>query len=125
MKRRIYIWILLPKPDSLLSKENIFFPRTDKHARALYSKALNYNKNNLYEIHSIKEIGSEIEEEYDEHHLYHWSNPIKVWYTSSKKVFIDLGGDELIELLKYKHNLQCIKKWNKEYFIKSAINPTK
>lgn len=124
-KNRFFIYDKLPKPDSRPHKENIFFRRTDKHAGAFYSKAKNYRKNNLYEVHGIKEIEREIEEEYDGHHLYHWSNPKKVWYNSSKKIFIDLGGDELIELLKYAHNLYCIKKWNKEYFINRAINPTK
>lgn len=73
-KNRFFIYDKLPKPNSVLHKKNIFFPRTDKHAGAFYSKAMNYDKNTLYEIHPLNEIKREIEEEYDGHHLYHWSN---------------------------------------------------
>ena len=50
------------------------------------------------EIHSLREIRTEVDEAYCGHHQYDWIRPRGVWLESTCPVFIDFGDHLLVKL---------------------------
>lgn len=120
-KSRFKILDCLPNPEIKKFDQYRFLERTNKSAGAFYTTPFTYEGS--FPIYSLVDLESEIKANYVGHNLYHWTNPRKVWFHSTKKVFLDLGDENLYELVNYKNYLPCIKKWKKIVFINRALNP--
>jgi len=76
----------------------------------------------LFRMYDFFEIEKDVEKSYIGHHLFDWKKARDVWYHSNCDVFFDFGGEDLWKLMKYgKNRILCVRKINKDYFIKRAI----
>lgn len=135
-KKNIKPLVELPKENSKIF-ENIVFTELAKTfinklgVNRFYRKKNGdlINGNISYNvIHSVNDIIDSIIEEHENHFQYLWSRPREVWLKSNKRVFLDFNDDYLYELAIYQNNgfpIRCIKKHNKEYFIKRALESYK
>ena len=121
-EKNFHILNKLPNPESNFFEDIAFMNREYNHAGQLYYR-LSENEENtdMYLVHSLSDIKVEIEANYIGQHLYDWVRPRKVWQESKFRVFIDFDGDELWELQTYDtRGLRCVRRYNKDYFIKRA-----
>jgi hypothetical protein len=66
-----------------------------------------------------KEFLQKIEENYIGHHLFEWKKPRTVWFSTTKPVYIDFGGNLVWLMQKYykDRGLWCVQKFKKETLI--------
>jgi len=120
--KNFYILHKLPNPKADFVQDIAFMDRKKDHLGKLFYRYSENDENaTMVELHSIKEIQNEINANFIGHHLYDWVRPRSVWQESGCRVFIDFGNEYLWELQEYdKRGLKCVKRYDKEYFIKRA-----
>ncbi len=128
----------LPNPSCETFKDIVFLA---KNPNDIYTVLLGYRKNENLEYekwHNSGYIGSkpvlkqsflrkidyynlikEIEKNYVGHHLFEWKNKRDVWFSATKPVFIDFGGNLVWLMQKYykDRDLWCVQKFKKETLI--------
>jgi competence protein CoiA len=73
-------------------------------------------------LHSISEISSEIEKNYNGYHQFDWVRPRATWLDTKCPVYIDFGDNLLIKLETYdESSLKCIRFVCKRKFIHDAM----
>lgn len=118
-KKNFHILHRLPQPESYLVEDVVFLPRKHHHKGQLfYRRSENPGNLSMVEMHSIREIQKEIDNEYMGHHLYDWVRPRTVWYESRAKVYMDFGDELLWNLQIYDdRGLPCVQAVSKLHFI--------
>jgi competence protein CoiA len=122
-KKNFYILHELPNPKAVFVKDIAFMDRKKDHQGKLFFRYSENEENaSMVLVHSVNDLKDEINSNYIGHHLYDWVRPRTVWLNSNCRVFIDFDDDEILELQTYDtKGLKCIRKYNKEHFIKRAI----
>lgn len=112
----------LPHPRSSLAKDIVFY-KCRKGATSLqhglfWRQSEKHADCSLVEVHSTREIESDIIENYSGHHQFMWTNPRSVWFSATKAVFFDFGGPDLWRLQRYDdQGLFCVKRTSKARLI--------
>lgn len=137
-KNNFHIYHALPDPCSNLSKDivwhkakhgsngansGIFFRISE--TQLLYPEELiikGERLSKMVQIHSIREIFSEIQKNYIGHHQYDWLKPRKTWLEATCPVYIDLGNSFLYRLDEYDASkLNCVRLVTKSKFLRDAM----
>jgi competence CoiA-like predicted nuclease len=118
-EKNFHILHKLPDSKSYLVEDVVFFPRRYNHqGKCFFRRSENPKNATMVILHGTHKIQDEIDKEYSGHHLYDWIRPRTVWYESSKKVYIDFGGELLWNLQKYDdRGLLCVQAVIKQRFI--------
>jgi len=128
-KHKFYIHGELPNPrDQHFSDIAFCSSKRNDKARGFwrYSENSDWNEKSdfvkLVRIYDYNEIKDTVISSYVGHHLFDWSPPTEVWFYSKCDVFIDFGGQVIWKLMKYgKNSLYCVRRIDKEYFVKRAL----
>jgi len=112
----------LPNPQAAFFQDIAFIGRKKDHLGKLYYRYSENDENaTMVLLHPVAEIENEINKNYIGHHTYDWIKPRSVWQESSCRRFIDFGDNFIWELQVYdKKGLKCVRKYDKNYFIKRA-----
>ncbi len=89
----------LPHPESMLLNDVVFYQQAD--GSAFWRLSERSASSQLVPFRPASEIGDEIMADYRGHHFFQWTRPRTVWMTATMPVFVDFGGDELFQLLRY------------------------
>jgi len=121
-KNSFHILHRLPNPKAEFVQDIAFMDsKKDDLGKLFYRYSENDENATMVEVHSIREIQSEIDANYIGHHIYDWVRPRSVWQKSKCRIFIDFGGIYLWELQVYDEaGLKCVRKYDKNNFIKRA-----
>lgn len=122
-RKNFYILHKLPNPKAEFVKDIAFKDRKkNDRGKLFYRYSENEKDADMVIVHSVDDLKSEIDSNYIGHHLYDWVRPRTVWLNSTCRVFIDFDDEGIWELQIYDtRGLKCVRKYDKEYFIKRAI----
>lgn len=124
-KKNIHFFNKLPYKNSNLFSKYKFSSWKKNNATSSYYNKSDYKILKIDELirsFSIEKLTDEIENEYKGHHLFDWEHKRKVWYTSNRRVFLDFHDEFIYEFMFYdEFGLRCIKKTDREKFIKAAV----
>ena len=105
----------LPHPKSEMCKDIRF---GHGQARAFWRESEKMEGSALVEIHSSREIESEIKANYKGHHFFKWVRPRAVWFEATAPVFLDFGQDELLWMQIYDElGQRCVQRISKNVLI--------
>lgn len=129
-KNNFDIYHLLPDPKTEISKD-IVWSKARRHMDGANSGIFlrlsdNTGKTkatlNSGRIYSLSSIQSIVEDSYSGYHQYDWIKPRKTWLDATCPVYIDFGGDRLLQLLTYdESNLKCIRFVSKRKLIYDSM----
>lgn len=133
------IYHLLPDPSSELAQDLVWSKATRSMqgaARGLFFRVSEGRKDypsediskatlSFGEIHSLRELQTEIEQAYRGHHQYDWVRPRRTWLDATCPVYIDFGDEHLVRLEIYdESNLPCIRYVSKRKFVHDVMIET-
>lgn len=126
--KRFLVLDKLPNPDCSIFKD-IRFIQIKKASRGkLFFNVIESPKYNepfgMVQLHNIKEIQIDIENNYVGHHQYDWLNPHFVWFEAKCSVFFDFGDRFVYKLIKNydDRGLKVVQKFDKSDFISLFLN---
>lgn len=128
-KKNLFILDKLPL-ENLDIFNDICFIKIDRNTKAkMYRLKSEAQSNGIaYRCYNTKDIISDIDNNHKNHYQFDWIKPRKVWLQSNKRVFLDFDDDFLYEIALYNNNgypFNCIKKFDKKYFISKALESVK
>jgi len=112
------IYHMLPDPTSEIAKDIMWAKaRKDLHGanRGIFyrlSENPGLTKTNFIGgwVHSFNDIKDEIKKVHTGHYQYDWVRPRQAWLETQAPVFIDFGGDNIVQLLTYDESgLRCVR----------------
>lgn len=121
-KERFHILSALPDPASEFAADLVFCEqRFNSLGRGFFWKKSEnpghegrMAANDLFLMHSVREIEADIAANHRGHYLFDWKRPRDVWYAATAPVFLDLGGPDLLWLQTYdERGLRCIREVRK------------
>jgi competence protein CoiA len=119
---------MLPDPTSEIARDLVWFKAgrsTQGAARGLFwrvSENPETTKRKMVEIHSLQELGEQINQSYRGHHQYDWVRPRRTWLDAKSPVYIDFGSDLLVKLDTYaEYDLPCIRYISKRKFVHDVM----
>jgi hypothetical protein len=133
------IYHLLPDPSSELAQDLVWSKATRSMqgaARGLFFRVSEGRKDypgediskatlSFGEIHSLRELQTEIERAYRGHHQYDWVRPRRTWLDATCPVYIDFGDEHLVRLEIYdESSLPCIRYVSKRKFVHDVMVET-
>lgn len=112
----------LPNPEIDFFKDIVIHNFNKEGSGSFHRRSERIHKSSMVQIYNIKEIKTEIDNNYVGHHHFNWKRPRSVWFEAKKDVFLDFGDENLWKLLLYypENRTYCIKKISKDYFINRA-----
>lgn len=120
--KNLHICHPLPRPDSVLAQDLRWHYADNGRDGANRGMFWRISENALGAemvlTHSLSEIRDEIRENYIGHRQYYWKKPRQVWKTSTKPVFLDLGGGLTGRLGLYgPQDLPCLQYYPRKFLI--------
>ncbi len=130
---------ILPDPGSELAQDLVWSKATramQGAARGLFFRVSEGRKDypgediskatlSFGEIHSLRDLQTEIEQAYRGHHQYDWVRPRRTWLDATCPVYIDFGDEHLVRLEIYdQSNLPCIRYVSKRKFVHDVMVDT-
>jgi competence protein CoiA len=128
------LYHLLPDPDSELAKDVVWFKaqRGMKGANdgAFWRRSedpdAQRGSGSMVEVHSYREIKSEVEGSYRGHQQYDWVRPRRTWLETSYPVYLDFGDEWLLRLEYYgTTKLHRVYRISKRKFVLDVMTETR
>lgn len=125
------VWYKAKHDDLIPVNENGMFYRISETNKT-YPEVSEINKNNLeaipglVQVHSLREIYKEVQDNHKGHYQFEWKRPRTTWLEAKCPVYIDLGGPFLAKLETYDETgLKCIRYISKSKFMYDVMHEEK